>query len=263
MTDAKILVFDIETAPLLAYTWGTFNVNTIKVVRDWYMLTWAAKWYGKREVMAAALPDYKKAYAEDPEDDFHLVSSLWSLLDEADVVVAHNGNKFDIKKANARFKYHGMSPPKPFKSIDTCQIARQHFGFTSNRLDALGEHLGVGRKVDTGGFELWEGCMAGDKKAWNKMLKYNKQDVNLLERVYEELRPWTPRHPNLSQYTNSPNPTCSNCGSHKVYKDGLYRTNAGTYQAYECQECGTWMRSRQQVGTKNFDPTKTIAADRR
>jgi len=95
------------------------------------------------------------------------------------------------------------------------------------------------------------------------MKKYNKQDVLLLEKVYKKLRPWTPRHPNLSVFGKEDRPVCPHCASEKMYKDGKYHTNTNTYQAWECQDCGGWSRSRQHINSKTYDPTKLIVCDRR
>ena len=207
--------------------------------------------------MADSIHLHKKAYKANPEDDYEIIKSLWKLLDEADIVIGHNGDAFDIKKANARFIFHGMEPPSPFKTVDTLNIARKA-KFTSNKLDSLGEHLGLGRKVDTGGFSLWEGCMNGEVKAFNKMLKYNKQDVILLEKVYNKLRPWTPRHPNLAVFKTKDERVCSHCGSTHLQSRGYYKTNTNEYRRYSCNDCGGWSRARRLVETND-----TVVCDRK
>ncbi len=206
------------------------------------MLTFAYKWYGESTTKVKGLPDYEN-YKADTEDDSALIKDLWALFDEADIVIGHNGDRFDIRKTNAKFIQHDILPPSPYQTIDTLKVARKYFAFTSNRLDALGELLGVGRKTETGGFSLWKGCMAGDKKAWNLMKKYNKQDVKLLEDVYEQLRPWMTNHPNMNTF-NGEGHNCPVCDSLNVQKRGYRRTRTGKYQAYACQECGAWSQGR-------------------
>ena len=181
----KILLFDIETSPILANVWSLWSeAKSMKLVDvDWYVLTWSAKWLGDKKTVVKSLPEYKN-YKKDRTDDSALLQDLWDLLDEADIVIGHNAQKFDCKKVNARFLLNGMPPPAPYRVIDTLKAAKAHFAFTSNKLDSLGEILGLGRKVDTGGFELWKGCMNNDPKCWKLMCKYNKQDVDLLEKVY-------------------------------------------------------------------------------
>lgn len=247
----KVLIYDIETAPNLGFIWGKYEQNVIEYDREWYILCFAYKWLGERTVHAVGLPDFK-TYKKDPEDDRELVAALYKLFDEADVVIAHNGDSFDQKKAHARFVYHNMTPPSPYKQIDTKKVAKRYFNFNSNKLDDLGEHLKLGRKVDTGGFALWKGCMNGDKKAWNKMLKYNKQDVALLEKVYLRMRPWIQNHPSLALMDNRPE-ACPRCKSTRIVKEGsrTYR-KTGTVQRYRCQGCGGWLEERKAENNKDL-----------
>ena len=131
----KILVFDIETSFMENYTWGTFKqdiaINQIK--NDWNMICWSAKWLFSDEVIHDRLTGKESRR----KDDKRITKSLWKLLDEADIVIAHNGDAFDIKKANARFLYHDLELPSPYRSIDTLKIARRNFKITSNKLDYL------------------------------------------------------------------------------------------------------------------------------
>lgn len=242
MEEPKILLFDIETAPNLGYVWGKYDQNVIDYKNEWYMLCYAAKWLDKKKIMTSKLTDFPSRFKKNKEDDLGVVKELWKLLDEADIVIAHNGVAFDVKKTYARFIYHGLPPPSPFKQIDTIKEARKYFKFNSNRLDDLGAYLGVGRKLEHEGFPLWLKCMQGKKYAWNKMIKYNKQDVLLLERVYEKFKPYITNHPNLGLYKQQ-DFSCPNCGSKHLQKRGFNRTKVNMYQRYQCQKCGAWSQN--------------------
>lgn len=244
MAKPRILIFDIETTPLLCYTWGVYQQDVIKVVEDWYILCFAYKWYGERSTHVVALPDYD-LYDDDPKDDYAVVAELHRLFDEADIIVAHNANKFDIKKTNARFLAHGLGPVSDYKVVDTLVHARRYFANTSNRLDSLGDILEVGRKLPHTGFKLWEDCMAGDPKAWRLMKRYNKQDVKLLEDVYRELLPWMKTHPNINLYQETTE-ACPKCGSDDMVRNGVrtYKTKTGTYQEWKCNSCGGYCTTR-------------------
>lgn len=233
----KILVFDIETAPNLAYVWGKYEQDVIDFENEWYVLCWCAKWLDEKKIHSSKLNDYK-LFKKDKQNDYEVVKALWYLLDEADVVIAHNGDRFDIKKINARFIYHGFNPPTDYKSIDTLKVAKKHFSFNSNKLDEIGKLLDVGQKVKHAGFSTWLGCMNGNKKDWDLMLKYNKQDVKLLEKVYYKLRPWITNHPNMNLLNNTIR-NCPNCGSDKLQKNGFRITKTNKYQRYKCINCGT------------------------
>lgn len=247
----KILLFDIETAPILANVWSLWSeAKSMKLVDvDWYVLTWSAKWLGDKKTMVKSLPDYKN-YKKNDTDDSALLQDLWDLLDEADIVIGHNAQKFDCKKVNSRFLLNGMPPPSPYRVIDTLKAAKAHFAFTSNRLDSLGEILGLGRKVDTGGFELWRGCMNNDPKCWKLMCKYNKQDVDLLEKVYLKLRPYIKNHPNVNILGDLATTECPACGSSRLHRRGYAFTNTSKYERLCCADCGKWSRGRSNVNDK-------------
>lgn len=245
----KILLLDLETSFKILAAWGMYkqNFNHGQIIQDMHLLCWAAKWLDEDYTYYDALYFHKDIYAADPTDDSAICETLWDMIDEADVVVAHNGDNFDIKTMNARFKLNDLPPPSTYKTIDTLKIARREFRFTSNRLDYLGEILGVGRKLDTD-FSLWyDIVMKQDKKAFEKMMDYNIQDVLLLEDVYNELAPYDRKHPSTVVMQDSDHPLCNVCQSHKVKKNGTYATNTGIYQKYKCTECGHNMRSRKQI----------------
>lgn len=232
----KILFFDLENTPLITYTWGIWEQDVIEVKEEWYILCFAYKWLGEKETKVVALPDFK-GYEKDKKNDEKLVNELWKLFDQAEVIIAHNGDQFDIKKANARFIQYGLQPPSHYQTIDTLKIARKHFKFDSNKLDYLGQYLKLGRKLPHTGKHLWFGCMEGDPKAWKLMMDYNKQDVILLEKVYLKLRGWATTSPNLNLVYGTIN-NCPGCGSDHITKAGTNRTRVALYQTYRCLNCG-------------------------
>lgn len=237
--NARVLILDIETAPNVVYTWGRYEQNAIDVVEDWYIMSFSAKWLGEKKVTTYALPDFQ-GYKRNMKNDKSLMVRIKSLLDEADFIVAHNGDNFDIRKINTRLLIHGMTPPIPYKSVDTKKLARKVFRFDSNKLDELGRQLGLGRKIDNGGFDLWKRCMAGEKAAWKEMKKYNEQDVYLLEKIYLTLRPWSTNHPNVGLIIDKPE-TCPICGEqHSLQSRGFRILKTGKRPSYQCNVCGGW-----------------------
>ncbi len=239
LNNAKVLLVDIETSPLISYTWGVWETNVIQIKKDWHILSFVAKWHGTNKVISCSLPDFPR-FKKDKDDDKDLVQELWNLFNEANVIIAHNGNSFDIKKANARFIANGLTPPSSYKTVDTKLVAKRYFAFDHNSLDELGRYLGLGRKVSTGGFSLWLECMAGDKSAWKKMMAYNKQDVLLLEKVYEKLRPWIENHPNIGLILDKPQccPICGQAG--RLQARGFSYTKVSRKRRYQCQDCFGW-----------------------
>ena len=166
---AKILIFDIETAPIVSYVWGGWQqnpaANTKMIIDEWFVFTWSAKWLFEDEIITGKLTS-KEAKKK---DDKRIVTDLWKLLEEADIVIAHNALKFDIKKVNTRFLLHGLTPPMPYQVIDTLIHARRSFSFTSNKLDYLAQNLGIEGKLDHEGFTMWDKCYNGDQEALDAM----------------------------------------------------------------------------------------------
>lgn len=239
----KVLVFDIETSPLKAFVWQKSvwkaNIGSEQILSEWFMLCWSAKWLFSDEVISERLTG-KEAKNE---DDSRIVKSLWKLLDEADILIAHNGSAFDVPNMNTRFVVHGLPPTSPYQTIDTCLIAKKQFGFTHNSLNGLAKIFGFDVKLDTD-FALWKRCVEGDDKALAYMEKYNRHDVELLEEVYMKLRPWIKGHPNLGLYVETDEVVCPNCGNTQVsWTDKYYYTTKGKYATFRCQ-CGAFGRSR-------------------
>lgn len=250
-TNVKILVFDIETAPTTAYVWKRWknNVSQDMIVTEGYMLCYAAKWLGDSETLVDALPFYSD-YSKDREDDKNVCSSLYELFNAADIIVAHNGNAFDIPLVKTRFLYHGFNPPSPYKTVDTKLLAKSEFRFPSNALDSIGAYLGVGRKIDHEGFTLWSRCLNGDDDAWKNMVDYNIGDVDLLEKIYMKMRPWYSKHPAVDVYNRSGVMRCKVCGSTHLREDSMVYTNMSGFTSYQCEDCGHWNRGRQNQRSK-------------
>lgn len=240
---AKILVIDIETAPIRAFVWGIWqqNVAINQIDTDWFILTWAAKWLFDDKVYSGSVTP-KEAVNQ---DDRRMLKGIWALLNEAEIVIAHNGQKFDISKLNTRFLVNEMQPPLPYQAIDTLIHIRRQFGFTSNKLDYVNKLLNLERKQETGGFELWDKCYKGDKEALVKMLDYNIQDVRILEDTYLRIRPWIKPHPSCNLNLLDGHERCPSCGSKDlISQDKTYNTYASKFELMRCGNCGSVARKR-------------------
>ena len=236
----KILVLDIETAPLKAFIWKLWkeNIPINSIISDWFCICWSAKWLFNSDIYSdCATP--KEALNE---DDSRVMISLKSLLDEADIVLTYNGNKFDIPRINSRLLLNNINPPKPFTSLDLYTHVKKKFNLSSNKLDYLATILHLPNKLYTD-FNLWKACTEGNKDALDRMVEYNKYDVELLESVYLKVRPWIQGHPNLGLYLETDKPVCPNCGSHLLQDAGYYYTSTNRYKLYQC-ECGAFSRMR-------------------
>lgn len=244
MGKPKILVYDIETCPMIVSTFDLFPRKPIPyqgIKQLSYILCASWKWLGEKKVYAAQVDP-----GPNPGDK-GVVAALAGVIDSSDAVVAHYGDEFDIKVLRARLAYHGLDPTFPTKQIDTYKIAKSKLKLPSYRLDFLGEYFGVGRKIVTPG-GLWEKCLEGDAKALKKMVEYNKGDVELLESVYLKLAPFAgdsaKPFPNKVDSAKDPCPSCNVVAlKHEKYK----KISGGFRAQYQCKECGSWCSNRHMV----------------
>jgi hypothetical protein len=245
----RLLYIDIETTPLVVETWGAYESNAMHILEHSKILGFAYAWNdGTVKTVYPAIQN--GSYVDFDEDaERPVLAELHALLDDADCVVAHNGDRFDIKKINTRLVKAGFPPPSPFLSIDTLKLARSNFSFTKNNLGELGLFFGLGGKLDHTGYALWRGCLEGDLASWKMMRRYNKRDVELLRDVYKILRPWAKNHPSILDMGET---GCPKCGSALLQKRGVRRTAAGTfYQRYQCTACGAYSNGRKMLGKSN------------
>lgn len=192
MTEPKILTLDIETFPILAWTFATKNafIGPSNIVQPAKMVSWAAKWHHEDEVLFAS--------------EFHdghkkMVKQMHRLLSEADVVVTFNGKRFDIPHINREIEVLKLGSPAPYEHIDLFQQVRKQFRFSTSNLDEVVTELGLGKKVEHEGFGLWLKCIAGDPDAWSRFREYNKHDVVLTERLLDRILHWAPGLSNMGQ----------------------------------------------------------------
>lgn len=234
----KILLLDIESSPNTAHVWGLWqqNVSINQLMESSYVLCYAAKWYGEKEVM------FDSVHKSRPKT---MLKGIHGLLNDADAVVHYNGTKFDIPTLNKEFLLHSFNPPSPYKQIDLLRVVRSNFRFPSNKLDYVAQRLNLGKKHEHEGHELWVKCMNGDKDAWKRMEKYNIQDVVLLENLYGHLLPWIKSHPNHNLFSDGH--VCPNCSSSSLQRRGTAISATGTYQRYQCRSCGTWSQSTKSI----------------
>jgi hypothetical protein len=248
----RVLIYDIETAPILAHVWGLWenNVNLNQIVADWHVMSWSAKWLDD--------PPDKVMYmdqrnAKSVQDDKAILQGIWNLLNEADIVITQNGINFDQKKLNARFVINGMQPPGNYKHIDTKKIASKVFGFTSNKLEYMTDKLCTTYKKSKHrkfpGHEMWEQCLAGNIEAWKEMESYNKYDVLSLEELYKKLIPWD-NSINYNLYNDDDTDHVCKCGSKEFHKNGFYYTQTSKFQKYRCKKCGAQHRDRVNLFSK-------------
>ncbi len=229
----KILFADIETSLMLLAGFGLYNQNfsPSNVFQDWHIICASWMFEGDKKVSHAI---------GNGTNDLNVVKKLIEAIEKADLVVWHNGDKFDLKKLRARAIYHQLPPIAPIPTVDTLKVSRRLFGFTSHRLGYIAQYLGLEEKgkPEPG---TWLEVLKGNKKALKEMVPYCDQDVIVLRDVYHRLRPHMTNHPNLSLLDGlHDRGVCRNCGGKHLNKRGTRVTKKSTYQSYQCADCGSW-----------------------
>lgn len=237
MAEPKVLFLDIETLPNTVFSWGLKVDGWLphdNIVGERHIACAAWKWLGGSKVHVAT------ARIGKPEPDRRVLAKLHKAFEEAHAVVAHNGDFFDVPWLYTRWIALGFPPPRPIIQIDTKKLAKRYFYFNSNRLDYLGQHLGLGGKIKTD-FDLWKRVYAGDRQALAEMVAYNKQDILLLEQVFLKLRPWVQSKLNAALFVEDEalaSRTCPACKEPKLIRNGSNWTRTGERRLYLCKACG-------------------------
>jgi DNA polymerase III epsilon subunit-like protein len=209
------------------------------------LISWAAKWGDEKKVMSSALTgDEARA-----QDDERIVIELAALIREADVIIAHNIDKFDVPMFNNRLLLLGLENLGPVETIDTLKLSKANFRLAYNKLDYLAEKLGFGRKIKTD-FDLWLAAYHGDEVALGQMLRYNRKDVVLLEQVFEALRPYVKNLKRLVEAAWDGQIACPNCGAEDYQRRGERRTQVSTFVQFQCNQCKRYFRSRKSENKK-------------
>lgn len=238
----KIVLWDIETSGIVATTWNLYpeSIPHDNLLQDWFIICGAWKVLGEKDIHAVSVLDNKGRFKKDHTDDYHVIATLRKALEDVDILIHHNGDKFDIKMFNTRLITHGLPPLPNLVTIDTLKEVRKVAKFTSNRLDFLGKVLAGYGKIETPK-GTWLKSMNGDAKAIETMVEYNKGDVQVLEDVYLRLAPYMKKHPQIGEKK-----ACPVCGSNHTKKKGTRIRATGTkVQENQCQECGAYFTTTQ------------------
>lgn len=248
MSQPIAYILDIETKPMKAWVWGRRDVQIglNQIDEEWSIIAFAAKKLGA-PASATKYMDLRKQ--KDKCNDKRLIATLWEILDETDVLITQNGEKFDARKFNARCIMWGLPPPSPYRHIDTYKIAHRIADFTSNSLEYLTAKLCTKYKKLSHkkfpGMSLWTECLKDNLEAWNEMRTYNVHDVLSTEELYIKLRPWAPKPmAKAFSFLDTSTLNCETCGqSDTIEKNGV---RVGK-QRYRCLNCGASTTGKENV----------------
>ena len=239
MTNPKVLYFDIETSPCIVYVWGCgkqfVGIKQIKKERKIISIGYVFNDDKNVRVLKMDL-DKHNINRFDDNADKEMLRKFVEVYNSANLVVAHNGRRFDRARIRARLVKYGLPDLDMNIPFDDSYTMTKEIDFTSHKLDHLGRYLDTGQK-DQIDYSVWTKIMEGSKKALNEMCSYMITDVVRLRDAYKKLKPYAKSRLNLSAFHNKAE-MCPNCGSNNFKKDSIRYTNSGQYQSYKCKECG-------------------------
>lgn len=232
------LYFDLETSPNIALTWRVgykINLDHDNILKERAIICIAYKWENG---------PVKCLTWDKEQNDRAALAAFVEEANQADEIIAHNGDRFDLPWLRTRCLYHDIPMMPSYKSVDTLQWARRKFYFNSNRLDYLGKFMGFGGKIKTE-FGLWKRILLdNDEKAMKLMVKYAKRDVQMLQDVHKKLADYVPHKTHagvLAGRDKWTSPFVTKGDGTNVNARGKCVTAAGTVKhRMQCQETGRW-----------------------
>ena len=242
----KRLFFDIETSFNIGIFWRSGYNLTIQpddIIKERAIICVSWKWEHEDEVHNLTW-DKKQC-------DNKLLKDFIKVLNKADEIIAHNGDRFDIKWLRTRCLYHGIEMFPQYQSIDTLKHSKSQFNFNSNKLDYIAKFLGVGAKLKHEGMDMWKAIIFDkDADAMNRMVEYCDMDVLVLEKVFHKIQPYTKHKVNYSVLRGGDKFGCPECQSNNVRLRNTYTTPAGTIQHY--MSCNSCHKNSFKINNKTF-----------
>lgn len=235
-TTRKRLYLDIETSPNVGLFWSAGykqNIDYSNIIKERAIICICYKWEDDKTVHALTW--------DSKQNDKKMLEEFIKIAKQADELVGHNGDKYDLAFIRTRCLYHGIEMFPRYQTIDTLKISRSQFRFNSNRLDYIAKFLGIGQKIKTE-FNLWKDIVLHkDKKALEYMVKYCKEDVNLLEQVHKRLRAHQFAKMHYGVLFGQDRGSCPECGSDDLHIHRRRATVTGLKKIqYRCKSCGTF-----------------------
>jgi len=229
----KRLFFDIETSPNIGFFWQAgyeIDVDTHNIITERAIICICWKWEGDKQIYSLKW--------DNNQNDKKMIQEFVKVMHDADEVVGHNGDRFDIRWIRTRAILHKIDFPPKIISIDTLKNCRSLFKMNSNKLDYVAQYLGIGRKIDTGGFDTWRKIILDkDAQALKHMIEYCKNDVVILEKLWNRLNPYVNPKTHAGNYTNE----CPECGKVKLKISKTIKLASGyTRHQMKCSDCGKY-----------------------
>jgi hypothetical protein len=235
--------WDIETSPNIGFFWRPgwkITIDPDNIIQERAVICICWKWEGQKKVHSLKWNRQKPHGG----DDRKMIQEFVNVIEQADEMVAHNGDKFDMSWYNGRHLVHGLEPIPKSKTVDTYKMAARNFNLNSYKLDYLAKILLGEGKIHTD-YSMWKKIVLNnDESEMKKMIKYCKKDVALLERVWNRLRDYSESstHAAVNASGNVRDRwKCQHCGSDNVKTSKRCVTAKGMLRwQMRCHACGRY-----------------------
>lgn len=228
------LFFDIETSyfTVPVYSFGKVYVGSDYVFREKKIICICYKWQGSDEV-------HSLVWNQKKQDDSKLIKDFIQVIKKADEMVAHNGDRFDIRELRTRALLTKNLMFPVYRTLDTLKKSRQYFRFPSNKLDYLAKVMTGEGKTGDSALKLGVAiCEHNDLDALNSMVEYCKNDVIILEDVYTVISPYIYHNTNMAVIHGGDKWHCPECTSDNVQFSHLDATAMGYIKRHmKCNDC--------------------------
>lgn len=233
MNKTKILFVDIEATNLDA------NFG--------YVLCIGYKWAHEKDAKVISITDFKR-HKTDCTDDRELLKEFSKIYEQADIVVWHYGERFDLPYLQTRLLMNKLPILPVTSSVDTWRIAKYKMKLNSNRLETLLKALECKYQKSPVDGKMWIRATAGDKKAIKYVVEHCYFDIMVLEEAYNKIKGLMSNHPLVGsekqEKSYSTKDDCPNCGESKFIVYGSTLTATKRYQRLKCLNCGRTVKGK-------------------
>jgi len=240
ITPFKRLIFDIETSPNIGWFWQAHwktNIGPHQIREERRVICVSYKWENEAKVHNLSWDENKQ--------DATMLEAFTKILLQADEVITHNGDRFDIPWLRTRCVILGLPFPTYIKSLDTLKKVKSMFNFQRNTLNYIAKVIGLGGKIPIQG-SVWEEVVFTPSKypeykaAMTTMVEYCDYDVVLLEDVFHKILSYIKPVSHVGRAKGKERHSCPNCGSedmtylkHTVTASGIIKRHI------QCEPCGS------------------------
>lgn len=139
---------------------------------------------GRAEVFAITKKDRLEA------EDIGVIAPALDRINDFDMIVTFNGYYFDVPFLNARGAYYGLSPIRAdIKHVDLFFVMKRNFKLANKSLEAACRFFGITGKTSLNP-KIWAKAHVWDKDALDYIIRHNRNDVVILERLYKRVVPY-------------------------------------------------------------------------